>query len=191
MSKAESVGTNEMTKLLGISAQRIRQLTEENVIPCEVVKGARRFDQYAATQAYIGYLNSRISSKTTQETVDEKEAAEARLKAAKATIAELELAELEGRMHSAEDVEFFTSDIVIIFRQLLLAMPGQLAVDIAAALTDVKDAPKVSSLIKSAVTQMLDEVAAYRYDPEQYRQRVRERKGWTTEDEQESAEKKT
>ena len=96
------------------------------------------------------------------------------MKKAKARIAELELDELEGRMHSADDVEAMTTDLCLAVRSALLSMPGQLAVDVA----ESTDAAEISEIIKATVNDILDELSRYEYDPDEYRRRVRERQGW-------------
>jgi phage terminase Nu1 subunit (DNA packaging protein) len=180
---AQLVGTDEIAKLLDKTPARIRQLADEGVIPCQTIKGAKRYDLLAALKAYIKHLESRVRNRTSGELADAKLEAETALQQAKARKAELELAELEGHMHAAADVEAMTADIVLAIRDLLLAMPGHMAVDIAAEIADVKDAPRVAAAIRTAVNAVLLEISEYRYDPDAYQRRVRERQGWTTADE--------
>ena len=73
-----------------------------------------------------------------------------------------------------EDVEKMTADLCLAVRSMLLALPGQLAVDVAA----VDTAPEAQVIIKEAVCHILDELSRYKYDPKEYKRRVMERKEW-------------
>ena len=103
-----------------------------------------------------------------------KSAAEITLKAAKATIAQLEAAELQGKMHRSEDVAAMTEDLIFTMRNMLAALPGRLAVDVAAA----ESAAEAADIIRREVHSIMAEIAKYRYDPAKYEERVRERKKW-------------
>ena len=97
-----------------------------------------------------------------------------RIKAAKAEVAEMELAELQGKLHRADDVEAITTDHVLFLRSMLMAMPGKLAVDLAGDHTAAEQA----EVVKREVYHILDQLAGYRYDPDEYKKRVKERQGW-------------
>ena len=58
---------------------------------------------------------------------------------------------------------------------MLMALPGRLAVDTAAAAT----AAEASEIIRAEVYKVLEELAGYKYDPDEYARRVRDREGWT------------
>ena len=77
-------------------------------------------------------------------------------------------------MHSSEDVEALTTDLVYTIRSLIMALPGRLAVDMAA----VKTAPDASVRVEAECHEILEDLAAYKYDPEKYKERVRDREGW-------------
>ena len=82
--------------------------------------------------------------------------------------------ELEGLMHSAEDVESMTTDLCLAVRASLLSLPGQFSVDVSEAQT----AAEASEIIQTAVNDILEELSRYEYDPREYGRRVRERQGW-------------
>lgn len=171
-----------IAKLFQVTVRRIQQLTQEGILTTvEVTEGnrkLRRYDLMPTIQAYIKYLSDKAYGREQKESVSDKEEqklqAEVDIKRAKAKIAQLNLDELEGRMHSAEDVEAMTTDLCLAVRSALLSMPGQLAVDVA----EVTDAAEISEIIKSTVNDILDELSRYEYNPEEYRRRVRERQGW-------------
>ena len=104
----------------------------------------------------------------------EKLEAETRLKKAKAEAAELELEELKGTLHSAEDVEAVMTDHILLLRSMILALPGRLAVDV----NNAKTPAEAAEVIKAECFTMLNQLSAYEYDPDEYKRRVRERKGW-------------
>ena len=171
-----------IAKLFQVTVRRIQQLTQDGVLQTVEVteKGRklRRYDLMPTIQAYIKYLSDKAYGREQKESITDKEEeklqAEADLKKAKAKIAQLELAELEGRMHSADDVESMTTDLCLAVRSALLSMPGQLAVDVA----EITDAAEISEIIKKTVNDILDELSRYEYNPDEYRRRVRERQGW-------------
>ena len=100
---------------------------------------------------------------------------EADLKRSKADIAALQLSELEGTMHRSEDVEAVMTDLVYNIRSMLVALPGRLAVDVTGAATPAE----ASEIIRTEVYKILTELAGYKYDPEVYARRVRDREGWS------------
>ena len=55
-----------------------------------------------------------------------------------------------------------------------MALAGRIAVDAANTTT----AAEASELIKKECHHILNELANYRYDPEAYKRRVRDRQGW-------------
>ena len=165
--------TQVIAKIFGVSTRRVEQLKTEGVI-----KGQgkpTKYDLLPTIQAYIRYLsdkaNGREKKETTAELEEAKLRAEVDIKEAKAKAAQMELKELQGKMHRAEDVEAITTDHVLFLRSMLMAMPGKLAVDLAGTHT----APEQ---VKREVYYLLERLAEYRYDPEEYRARVRERQGW-------------
>jgi hypothetical protein len=148
------------------------------VIETIKTKSGRRYDLIPTIQRYIKHLQDKVTAREKTEkdakNDSEKLEAEMRLKTAKAEIAELELEELKGEMHRAEDVEAVMTDHILLLRSMILAMPGRLAVDVISA----KTAAEAAEIIKTECHTMLNQLAAYEYDPDEYKRRVRERKGW-------------
>lgn len=187
MADATTAGKNLVkveiiAKVFQVTVRRVQQLTQEGIIQTvEVTEGnrkLRRYDLMSTVMQYIKYLDDKAKGKEKKLSVSEKEEAklqaEVDLKKAKAAIAQLQLEELEGRMHSAEDVEAMTTDLCLAVRSTLLSMPGRLAVDVAEA----QNAAEASEIIKKAVNEILEDLSRYEYDPDEYRRRVRERQGW-------------
>lgn len=178
-----------IAKIFQVTVRRVQQLTQEGIIQTEeITEGSRklrRYDLMPTIMQYIKYLSDKANGKEQKASFSDKEEeklqAEVDIKKAKAKIAQLELDELEGRMHSAEDVEAMTTDLCLAVRSALLSMPGQLSVDV----TEAESAAEASEIIKGAVNDILEELSRYEYDPNEYRRRVRERQGWLEKMEQE------
>ena len=157
-------GTAIIAKLFGVTERRVQQLASGGIIPVAQQK-PYKFDLLPTEQK---------TADTVQAEAD-KLRAEADLKQSKAKIAEMQLKELEGKMHRSEDVEAMTNDLVYTVRSAITALPGRLAMDVVQA----KSAAEASVLIRSECYKILEELANYKYDPEAYMRRVRDREGWS------------
>lgn len=171
--------TDIIAKLFDLDVRRVQQLAKEGILPAASQR-PYKFDLLPTVKAYIRYLRDRANGKEakTADTVKaeaDKLRAEADLKQSKAKIAELQLKELEGKMHRSEDVEALTNDLVYTARSMIMALPGRLAMDVVQA----GRANEASALIRTECYKILDELAGYQYDPEAYRRRVRDREGWS------------
>lgn len=171
--------TDIIAKLFDLDVRRVQQLAKEGILPAASQR-PYKFDLLPTVKAYIRYLRDRANGKEakTADTVKaeaDKLRAEADLKQSKAKIAELQLKELEGKMHRSEDVEALTNDLVYTARSMIMALPGRLAMDVMQA----GSANEASALIRTECYKILDELAGYQYDPEAYRRRVRDREGWS------------
>lgn len=170
------VSTKEIAQFFQVSTRRVEQLKAEGVIKGE--GKPTKYDFIPTGMAYIKYLadkaHGREQKQMTAELEERKLKADAEIKEAKAEAAKLELKELRGKMHRAEDVEAIFTDHVLYLRSMLMAMPGKLAVDLSGEHTAAEQAERV----KKEVYYILNCLADYQYDPEEYAKRVRERKGW-------------
>lgn len=164
----------EIADFLDITLQRVGQLRKEGVFKQYKTPAGDRYLLVETVRAYVKYLREQNRTKPVGQWDEIKAKAEAELKESKAEIARLELAELKGTMHNSEDVEALTTDLVYTIRSLIMALPGRLAVDMA----NTKTAPEASVRIEEECHALLTELAAYKYDPEKYRERVRNREGW-------------
>lgn len=168
--------TQVIAKIFGVSTRRIEQLKTEGII-----KGQgkpTKYDLLPTIQAYIKYLSDKANGREKKESLtsltEQKLKAEAELKEHKAEIARLELDELKGKMHRAEDVEAITTAHVMYARSLLMALPGKLAVDCA----HLTSSNEVADRIKREVYSVLDSLASFQYDAEEYKKLVLARQGW-------------
>lgn len=172
-------GSAIIAKLFGVTDRRVQQLAKDGVIPAASVR-PYKFDLLPTVQAYIRYLSDKANGKESKsaDTVQaeaDKLRAEADLKQSKAKIAEMQLKELEGKMHRSEDVESVMNDLVYTVRSMIMALPGRLAMDIV----QTSNANEASAQIRSECYKILNELAGYKYDPEVYQRRVRDREGWS------------
>lgn len=167
-----------IANLFGVSVRRVQQYTQDGVISTVETNGRRKYDLVKTVQDYVNYWKAKATNQEKSQKDSRNESdkldAEVRLKNAKAEMAELELEELRGTLHSAEDVEAVMSDHVLLIRSMLLAMPGRLAVDVCNAKTPAEAA----DIVKKECSAMLEQLADYEYDPDVYQRRVRERYGW-------------
>lgn len=170
---AESeVTTTGLASILGLTGRRVQQLTQDGVL-----RTCKR-GKYLLGDAVQRFISSKVDAAVTDEECEEaakqKILSDARLKAAKADILEAEAEEVKGTMHRAGDVELLTNDMIYTIRSALNALPGRIAVDVAACET----AAEASDLIRKEVHKIMRELAAYRYDPAKYEELVRERREW-------------
>ena len=166
----------ELADVFGLSTRRIEQFKTDGIIKGE--GKPTKYDYDAAVRDYTSFLSDKAYGREKKETDSlletEKLTAEKRIKTAKAEMAEIELRELKGELHRASDVEAITTDHVMFVRSMLMALPGKLAVDMAS----IQTAPEAAERIKQEVYTILQQLSDYRYDPEEYKRRVRERQGW-------------
>lgn len=166
-----TVSTTELARVLGLSARRVQQMAQDGTVP-PAARG--RFRLNDSVQRYITFITGNQVSEDERKTEKARKLAEVQIKAAKAAVAKLEASELQGKMHRAEDVQAITEDMANTLRDLLLALPGRLAVDVSNA----RSAAEAAVIIKEAIYGVMREMSKYQYDPAKYEARVRERMNW-------------
>lgn len=171
------VGSDTIAFIFGVTTRRVQQLVQDGIIESTKKGNANRYDLIPTVQKYIQHLTDKATGREVRNSGTEarKLEAEADLKRHKADMAALQLKELEGEMHRSEDVEAVMTDLVHTIRSMLIALPGRLAVDVS----KVSTAAEASDVIRIEVYKVLEELANYKYDPEEYMRRVREREGWS------------
>lgn len=165
------ISSAELARIIGKSERYVQILVKKGAISKLNEKAKNRYDIYSCVQEYITFIQKQQNSGSLEE---RKLQAEVDYKEAKAAIMQIELDEIEGRMHSAEDVESMTTDLCLAIRSALLSLPGRLAVD----LSEKDDPQEISELIKTEVYDILDDLSRYEYNPDEYKRRVREKQGW-------------
>ena len=165
------VSPSELALILGPTGRTIRQLVEDGIL--EKV-GRGRFLLCDSVHRYIAYKSKEKRNKDDAQIKREKEAADAAYKEAKVKIVEMEVAELQGKLHRSEDVAALTEDLIYTIRGALLSLPGRLAMDTASAKTPAEAA----EIIRKEVYALMQELSHYQYDPAKYEERVRQRRDW-------------
>lgn len=174
------ISSEELARIIGKDQRTVQNLAKQGVLTCE--KSGRRnlYDLYTVIREYCDHF-AKSTNKKISSMEDEKLSEDIRIKRAKADMAELELRELQGALHAAEDVEEMTTDLVLVIRSSFLALPGK----VSAELAEMADARDISERLKEEIFDILKDLSNYEYDPEEYRKRVRERRGWFRDEPQE------
>ena len=166
------VNATTLAAVLGVTARRVQQLAQDGII---AVASRGKYRLGEAVQAYIDF---RVNDKPLSKAENDKLNADVLIKKAKATIMALEAQELQGKMHRSEDVANLTEDLIYTIRGMLLALPGRLAIDAASLMNP----SEVSALIRKEVYYVMEELSQYKYDPQKYEERVRNRRKWEPSD---------
>lgn len=165
----------ELAAVLKVSKRRIEQLQQDGVL-VPLRRGV--FNLADSVEAF--YKNKLGEPMDEEDRKREKalRASEVTMKTSKAIIEKMKADEMKGTMHRAEDVAAMTEDLIYTIRSALVALPGRVAVDVAA----VNTSAEASEVIRKEVHKVMRELAAYHYDPKKYEERVRERMDWSERD---------
>lgn len=155
----------DLAAIFGVTDRRIRQLTKDGILP-QVGRG--KYVLGDAIQSYIKHLQERV--KEAAKSVDPKDLQKelTRLRKAQADKAELEVAEYQGKLHRAEDVEAEWTEMLSNFRAKMLALPTKLAPMLAMQ----DDIQEVQAMLKAGIYEALQELSEY--DPERIIARARQ-----------------
>ena len=166
------VNAKSLAIILGVSLRRIQQMTQDGSIET-TARG--RYNLKDAVAQYMMFKES--GGKTDEEKKVEQTLrnSEAILKASKAQIAKLHADEMRGMFHRSEDVEAVLNGLITAFISFASSLPGRVAIDCAAAETPAE----VANIVKTEVNIGLKDIAAWRYDPKVFADKVRERMRWT------------
>ena len=171
------IGTKLLSEMLGLTPVRIQQLCREGILPYTLKGRLYKFDLVETIKAWTDYLRKQAREKEQAAESDP----DIRLKNARAAKLEMEVQEMRGKMYRADDIEAIWNDHILKFRSLLMALPGQMAVDCSEA----GSAAECSEIIKAGIYRVLQTMSEYEYDPEEYEERIRKRHGWDSDQEEE------
>lgn len=174
------VKTADICSMIGKSNQWVGQLVAQGTLHKRSTPHGTLFDVTEAMRAYCSMLEARAGPEKSEREIKQEEAknaAEVTMKVARAQIAKAEADELQGKMHRSEDVAAMTTDLIYAIRGAMMALPGRLAVDVAAA----QSPAEAAEIIRREVNKAMRELSNYRYDPKKYEERVRQRRAWETE----------
>jgi len=144
------VGTDEICQILGLTKQRIGQLVREGIIPKE---GRGRYDVAACVQGYIAFCVDGAVAKTAKK--EEVNAAELRLKTAKAAREEFDLKVKQGEYIHLDDATKKWEGVLASLRTQLLALP----VKLATLVTGCTSLAETRGVLEDAVHDILRDLA--------------------------------
>ena len=162
-----------LANLLDLSNARISQLTSTGTLVRESTEFGKLYNMDEAVQAYVERITHSDSIEDAKIRRDRAKA-ETAIKASKAVIAKLEAQELQGKMFRTEDIQAITEQYYYEIRNMLNALPGQLATDVATS-----DNPaECAVIIRTCINRLLMNMQNYRFDAAKYKERVHDRMSW-------------
>jgi phage terminase Nu1 subunit (DNA packaging protein) len=163
----------ELASLLDITKGRVSQLTSDGTFFRDDTEDGKLYDMHFCSQAYYEKLSQSTNAEDTKIRRDRAKA-ETSIKASKAVIANLEAQELKGKMFRVEDIRAITEQYFYEIRNMINALPGQLATDVAAS----DNAAECAVIIRTCVNRLLMNMQKYRFDVAKYKERVHDRMSW-------------
>ncbi|SHN77348.1 hypothetical protein [Desulfitobacterium chlororespirans] len=155
------VTTPVISSLFGLTDRRVRQLVEEGIID-RVKNGS--YELAPTVKKYIMYLRACADGKELEKDAEAIYMVEkTKHEAAKREMAEMELAQMRGKMHDAEDVEREMNNMLSAFRAKMITMPSKIA-PVLVARTEV---PAIQEIIQKEVYEALSDLSEY--DPKLFR----------------------
>jgi phage terminase Nu1 subunit (DNA packaging protein) len=149
--KIKLVSAEELSQFVGVSLRRIQQLTQEGVIKKEP---GGKYDFVRSVHSLLQYYRQKSDSRRSG---DSDEMANEKLKqiSTKRKLEELKLAQLEGELHRAEDIERIIGAMLTRLRINLLAIP----MGLAPILRDMDDSREIAEKLDERIRRAMNEVA--------------------------------
>lgn len=151
------VNQKELSQCLGISTRRIRQLREEGVFQRKDGK-VTGYNLERCVQEYIDY---KVNAEMGRSASISKEEVQAQHEEVKKQISLLKLRKMRRELHEAADVEGFLSDMLLKFRNRMLAVSPRVAMK-AVGETDLS---RLTEIIQKEMLATLEELSEY--DPDE------------------------
>ena len=171
------VSSSVIAEQLGISRRTVTRLATSGVLTSEKDdRGHFIFDPAVAAEEYEAYIGG-----SDDDGVDwnvENKKADTRNKTIKGDMLQLELDEMKGRYHRSEFVEDAINDLVFAVRSHIIALPGKLG----PAVAGISDVALCVDAIKRECNAVLEDLARYEYNPEHFRERLRDSGGMAVDD---------
>ncbi len=150
------VNQKELAQCLGISSRRVRQLREDGLF--KLSQEGRGYNLEKSIQEYIEY---KVNAETGRRASISKEEVQAEHEEVKKQISLLKLRKLRRELHEAADVEAYLSNMLIRFKNRLMAVPTKLAMQVSGE----EDLNVIIQTIKRELTAVLEELSEY--DPDE------------------------
>lgn len=150
------VNQKELAQCLGISSRRVRQLRKDGLF--KLSQEGRGYNLEKSIQEYIEY---KVNAETGRRASISKEEVQAEHEEVKKQISLLKLRKLRRELHEAADVEAYLSNMLIRFKNRLMAVPTKLAMQVSGE----EDLNVIIQTIKRELTAVLEELSEY--DPDE------------------------
>ena len=140
------VGTDGVAAIIGMTRQRVVQLTQEGVFSKD---SAGKYSLVDSVRRWIAYKSTGASERD----LDEERALHEK---AKRETAELRLARLRNEIHDAKDVEIMVGSMVTVFKRRMLAIPHKMALMLAG-----KSPEDVNEILTAEISAALIELSQF------------------------------
>lgn len=151
------VNQKQLAQYLGISTRRIRQLREEGVFR----KTNEKVAGYNLANCIQEYIEYKVNAETGRRAYASKEEVQAQHEEVKKKISVLKLRKMQRELHEAADVEDFLTDMMVRFRNRLLAVSPRVAMKVAGE----SDISRLTDIIQKEMLATLEELS--KYDPDE------------------------
>ena len=156
MNEITEVTEKELSEYLGLSDRRIRQLFKQGIL----IKSQR--GKYDLKASVLGYINSlRDKEKNKDEALEKlkisNEAEKLTHERLKKRRTELQVLQIEKKLHAQEDVEYFWNTMVQAAKSRITAIP----VKLAPQLVGIEDRKEIQSILKMEIGDALNEISNY------------------------------
>jgi phage terminase Nu1 subunit (DNA packaging protein) len=148
------VSTDALAKLFGYTRQRINQLAQEGILEKQA---NGRWPLMKNVQRFIDFLKTGRKNQDDDEHQAMFWEEKALHEKAKREMAEIKLAKLKNQMHDAADVEFVMTNMLVTFRNRILAIPDK----VAPKVLGVKNLSEISDIISTELHEALTELSEY------------------------------
>lgn len=167
------VSVDILAKVFDLSSRRIQQLRQDGVLKTTRTKSGMRYDFLPCVRDYIRHLRDFLEGKERKamsaELEKQKMEADVRYRKAKAEKEEILLALMRGDVHKAEHVRQLFNAMIMESKAAFMAIPGRCAMDCSHASPN-----EAADIIKGAIYEVMEGMAAHSYDPDRFAALVRE-----------------
>jgi hypothetical protein len=162
--RSQIVSAEILADVFGLTETRIHQLVAKEKMPKE---SRGRFDLMICIRFYIKYLQTRIEKRSVEIGGEITAVSDQRVRGLKAgaELKEIEVAERRGKTVNVDDVREMISEMVLMTKARLLAVPARLAVDLVNETSRVMIQAKIEKAIKEALTTLADDGSTYHFVP--------------------------
>lgn len=148
------VNTDVLAGLFGYTRQRINQLVKEGVLEKQA---PGRFPLHQNIRKYLDFIRFGHKLDDAEEATAQYWEEKALHEKAKREIAELKLGKLKNQLHDAADVEMAMTNMIVTFRNRILAIPQK----VAPKVIGVTNPAEISDVINTELLEALTELSEY------------------------------